>query len=266
MSLKACITLDLEPDHASFASGPEQYSGWETSRIKSLLSVLRKYQVPLTIFVVAGSLSKKPEVINLFKKHKAEFHLHSFSHSIKEPDSEKEIKKGKEAFVKFFGKSPLGYRAPVGKISKKGWKKLADKGFYFDASIFPTFWPNPKNITLPIKPFKLREERIWEIPFSVVSRLRIPLTLSYMKLMGWKIFKIILERCQLLDTLVFGCHLHDFWRLPAYKNLSPLWKLVYVRNPNRGLYILEQFLKFLRNKNYNFVTMGELVKNLEKNK
>ena len=85
----ACISLDLEPDFAGWM--PATYTGWDAARVEGLMALLKKYDAPLSIFVVAGSLNARPDVIDVFRAHGAEFHLHSFSHDLAQPDSADEI-------------------------------------------------------------------------------------------------------------------------------------------------------------------------------
>ena len=101
----ASISLDLEPDFAGWL--PAAYTGWDPARVEALMSLLERYGAPLTVFVVAQSLTARPEVITLFREHGAEFHLHSFSHDLAEPDSAREIERGSERFAEVFGQRPV---------------------------------------------------------------------------------------------------------------------------------------------------------------
>ena len=42
------------------------------------------------------------------------------------------------AFRGFTGKDPIGYRAPVGKLTREGLDTLLDRGFRYDSSIYPS--------------------------------------------------------------------------------------------------------------------------------
>jgi len=259
--LQACITLDLEADHAGYA--PEAYDTWQKSKIEKLFHLLEKHGVRLTIFVSANTLEKRPEIIKLFIRDDWEFHLHSFSHNLKNPDSQEEILRGKKAFKSFFGKPPLGYRAPGGRISKKGWRRLEKQGFLFSASIIPSFWPKPNYFFFPNRPFKPLGYKLLEVPFSTISPLRLVISLSWIKLFGWNFYRFLFKFFPLPKILVFGLHLHDLQITPSYRQLAPFWKLIYSRNQKSGLAILDKFLSLITNKGYRFSLMRTVVNNYQ---
>ena len=236
-----CITLDLESDHGGYVS--ESYEGWQDTKINQFLKFLDQRDVSLTSFVVGNTLEKNKEMIKLFESYNSEFHLHSFTHNVSKADSLSEIRKGRTAFEKHFGYSPKGYRAPVGRITKEGLKRLSTENFVFDASLFPSFWPSLSNFRKPQSIHKPISSKLLEVPFTVVSPLHIPLSLSWIKLVGWKVFEKQLEKSELGDFVVFGCHLHDFWRLEAFNSLPVPWKLVYSRNQENSFDIFEKFIK-----------------------
>jgi hypothetical protein len=49
--VRACVTLDLEPDHAGRLA--PAYTAWDAGRVGALLGVLGAHQAPLSAFVVA---------------------------------------------------------------------------------------------------------------------------------------------------------------------------------------------------------------------
>lgn len=49
----------------------------------------------------------------------------------------------RKAYVDYFHKDPEGYRAPSGKISYSGIKRLEEQGFLYDSSIVPSYFPDP---------------------------------------------------------------------------------------------------------------------------
>jgi len=185
----AYITLDLEPDHAGYS--PEAYECWQEEKLLDLLKLLKKYNIRLSIFVVTKSLKGHQRQINLFKNYRCEFYLHSHSHNLKYPDTMGEIKRGKKEFKKYFGKYPRGYRAPGGLISEKGLNYLNKEGFLFDSSVIPSFWPKFSFFLKPSRPYKDTASGIFEIPFSVVSPFRLVIALSWIKLFGLSLYKIL---------------------------------------------------------------------------
>jgi hypothetical protein len=251
----ACITLDLEPDHAGIARR-ESYNAFNEKKLKYLLGLLNKYNVNLSVFAVGKTL-KKSNAFKIFQKYNVEFNLHSYSHNLNSPDSESEITKGIKIFKEVLKQKPLGYRAPRGLISNSGLVNLKKYGFKFDSSLIPSFWPALKYLKYDNKPHKTRSGLI-EIPFSVITPLKLVFCLSWIKLLGWKIYKLYFDLIKQPEQLVFAFHLHDVWRTPAYDNLPVIWKLIYRRNHSNGLKILESVVVYLKANNYKFVTVGYL--------
>jgi hypothetical protein len=258
-TMKACVTLDLESDHARRI--PETaYASWEDRRVDELLGLLRGYGVPLTIFAVAGSLKHVPGAVDRFRAYGAEFHLHSFSHDLANPDSLDEIQRGADAFAEVFGHRPEGYRAPEGRISPEGLARLDDEGFVFDSSVFPSFWPRPRYMRFPRVPYRPVGRRLVEIPLATVTPARLIVSLSFLKLLGWSFYERLLERASLPEPLVFDMHLHDLWSIPSTDALGAPWKWIYVRNREAGMSILERFLALLARKGYELTTVGRVAR------
>lgn len=260
--MRACLTLDLEPDHAGRAE--PRYDGWEPSRVHELLRLLGRHGAPLTVFVVAGSLRARPATIELFREAGAEFQLHSHSHDLSAPDSAEEIARGKDEFARVFGKEPVGYRAPEGRISEHGWRRLDAAGFHFDSSIFPSFWPRPRYLRYRPQPFRPAGTSLVELPISTLSWARLIVSLSWFKLLGFGVYRRLLEGGPLPDPLVFDMHLHDLARLPAFDALPRPWRAVYSRNQDSGLAFLDRFLELLAARGSRFAALGAVADELRR--
>ena len=258
----ASISLDLEPDFAGWL--PASYTGWDPARVEALMSLLERYGAPLTVFVVAQSLTARPEVITLFREHGAEFHLHSFSHDLAEPDSAREIERGSECFAEVFGQRPVGYRAPQGLISPDGWRRLEAAGFQFDSSLFPSFWPHPRYLRFPRAPFRPAGTSLLELPIGTFAPHRLIVSLSWINLLGWPAYRSLMATSLWPEPLVFDMHLHDLWDVPSYADLRPPMRWIYARDRTRGLGNLERFLKLVKSRGYSFSTLGRLSRELQR--
>lgn len=252
--MRACITLDLEPDFGGWI--PTTYSAWIVPRVESLLKLLAGVGAPLTVFVVGRSLAERPDVVEVFRQHGAEFHLHSYSHDLAHPDSRGEILRGCDAFEAALGHRPEGYRAPQGRISPEGWRELDAAGFSFDSSIFPSFWPAPRYLRYAPRPFRPSGTRLVELPISTVTPFRVVVALSWINLLGWPAFRALLERSALPEPLVFDMHLHDLWDAPSYRDVPRPWCWLYLHDREQGLETLRSFLEFLSGRGYAFSTLG----------
>jgi peptidoglycan/xylan/chitin deacetylase (PgdA/CDA1 family) len=253
------MTLDLESDFSG-ALHREYALLRQPQRVERLLGGLKERGVPLSAFVVGELLERFPELIELFVNYGTEFHCHSYGHDPEDTDSGAEIKRARDAYVQYFGSSPLGYRAPDGRISRDGIAQLGAHGFKFDASIFPSYYPNPfKYLFRRSQPHFFGDTQVVEIPNTPVSPLRIMLSLSYIKLLGIRPYIRLLRWSRLPETAVFGSHLHDFFTdSEALSRMPRFWRMVYGRNRDRGLDFLDDILDFFQGEGYSFVTMSEV--------
>lgn len=254
-----CLTVDVEQDHGGMLEEPS-YEGIE--HIPDLVSFFKERGIPLTCFIQGSLLETHPNAIKQLFALDTEFELHSYSHPRpREMDVKCEIDKGKEAYRKFFGKDPVGYRAPFGIIHQEDYEILASNGFGFDSSIFPSLRPGIfNNLRKPTKPYLVNNLRIVEFPVAVFSDVvRIPIALSYIKLLG-KPYLYFLKRLSLLNLIVFVFHLHDLFELNSSKRLSlerssfinrRIFRRIY-QGRKGGLIILGEVVDLLQKRNYTF--------------
>ncbi len=253
------FTLDLESDHSGLLKDEYQILG-NPDKIEKFLDFLVLRGVKLSVFVVGEVLEKFPHIIQIFKNHDCEFHCHSYSHTPAFPDSREEIQKSKECFSRVFNRPPDGYRAPLGKISRKGITLLEEMGFKFDSSIFPSYFPNPfKYLLKPRNPYYYDNSKILEIPLTSLSPLRITFSLSYIKLLSLKSYQKILKLSRLPRVINFSSHLHVFFTNPRLINQLPfIWQKIYKRNSAKGFDYMEEILKYLKEKGYHFGYISEI--------
>jgi len=261
-----CLTADIECDFGELLDEPE-YEG--IKHIPLFVDYFKEKQIPLTCFIQGSLLETHRNFIDLLTELDTEFHLHSFSHP--SPDKcniEYEIKAGKEAYQNYFGHQPKGYRAPLGVIREDDYDVLLREGFQFDSSIFPSFRPGAfNNNRAPVVPFRIGSQGIMEFPFTVLSRwLRVPLSISYIKLLGWP-YELLIKKLKLPDIIIIGFHLHDLYDLKsknllANNNSSLLYKIIYnkiyIQNKANGLELLDELILLLQRRNYLFFKLTEV--------
>jgi len=266
-----CLTLDVEQDYAGLLDEPS-YEG--LSHIETLVDFLKERDIPLTCFI-QGSLFETHS--NELKKFLAlddiEFELHSYSHSnTQKSNIAFEVKRGKEAYEKFFGKNPIGYRSPNGIIKDMHYQILASNGFKFDSSIFPSLRPGAfNNLGKPTRPYLVNNAQIIEFPFTVFSNLiRVPMSLSYIKLFG-KLCLYLLKSFELPDFIIFNLHLHDLFELDSSKKMplsrfSPIYRLIfkrlYQKRKSNCLAILDELIAIFHQKDCTFSKLDDIYKSI----
>jgi hypothetical protein len=250
---KIIFSLDLEADHAGLVS--TNYELWKKKNIVSLLNLLKKHQVSLSIFIVAKALNEEnQEIIDLFKKFGAEFYLHSYSHLETRDNFQEELRLGISSFVDFFGYKPLAYRAPAYQIKLSDLAILKEHNIKLDSSCLPSLWQMPKHFFQ--KRLFLKNKYVKELPVTALNPFGIPSALSWIKLLGFKIFIACFQLSDSLSSnqlpMVFIFHLHDLFISESSKNLSLFWRFIYSRNSKLGLQYLEDFIIYLKKEKFEF--------------
>jgi peptidoglycan/xylan/chitin deacetylase (PgdA/CDA1 family) len=250
---KFIFTLDLEADHAGLIRA--NYQMWKKENVLVVLNLLKKHQVPLSVFVVAQTLNKKnQEIIKLFQKFGAEFHLHSYSHHQLQKDFQEELSLGINAFVDFFGYKPLAYRAPAYQITLRDLAILKQHDIKLDSSCLPSLWQMPKHFFQ--KASFIKNKHVKELLVTVLNPFGIPNALSWMKLLGFKFFifcfKLHVRLSNRQRPTVFVFHLHDLFVSKSHKNLNCFWRFIYSRNKTLGLQYLEDFIIYLKKEKFEF--------------
>ncbi len=256
-----CLTLDLEEDHAGQIFN--HFEGLHHPGNAKWVSFLKTNKIPVSVFV-QGKLFDTPDkaFIAHLQKELApdliEFYLHAYTHEFKLADADVDITSGKLSFERFFGYAPIGYRAPEGRITLEGLKRLQQRGFMFDSSLFPSIVPKPSAY---LKSFNFRSHRgkindfLLEIPVTTLPGPLFPLTLSWIKCVGWSPFRFFLSRRlkkRPFEAMVFDFHLHDLWYLKSTNKLSPFFRCVYARNRKQGFNLFKTFVRFVQSKNIEF--------------
>lgn len=251
MKKTVCFTIDVEPDYASLLS-QQMYSG--KSDIPKLIDLANKRQLKITAFVTGMMLEQNPDIVDQLNSMGAEIEQHSYSHEVGHKPKSEDIELGITTHEKVIGRRPLGYRAPQGVITLDEAMLLQSLGIKFDSSIFPTFFPGRFNrLGFPHSPFTIKGSNLMEIPFAVIPRIRIPLGLSYIQLIGVRTLKTISRLFGLPELIVFDFHSYEFGKVSSYSQLRMFDKLVYYRAQRiyrDPFFVLEEVVDYLLSKGY----------------
>ena len=103
------------------------------------------------------------------------------------------------------------------------------------------------------------ENGLLELPFAVIKKIHYPFSLSYLKLLGFNLNKLLINTLGLPNIIIFDSHLHDFIvNQNSFAKLPLHMKMVYLRNKHKGNKYFIQSIALLKNKGYHFMTMTEL--------
>lgn len=251
------LTLDLENDWYFDERG---YDHLTFEYIEDFIGLIDRVSVPLSVFVVGKTLEKYPEAIDrLDAELDAEFHLHSYRHEPTTNTFREELKLGKEAFRNHFERDPVGYREPYGDIAPEQFPVLAEEGFQFDSSVFPSYRPGVyNNLDTPLEPYVPEGvPELLEIPLGVIRGVRIPLSQNYFKLFGRPLMEL-LSVAPLPNTLVYNVHLQDLYRTESHAKLPGVKRRIMNRNLDRSVEILEESVDRIRSNGYEPVKITDV--------
>lgn len=225
------LTLDLEEDGAGIADVLAYECAEQAGQLTALL---RSHGVKLTTFVSGRVLDERPDLVELFDRDLTVFENHGYDHGavrrVPTRSPLDNVVAGHEAYRRFFGHDPRGYRAPNGMIARPELEKLREFGYRYDSSIFPTRFPGRFDWSAaPSTDFLWQDIDLLECPISVTRRFKIPAGVSYMQLVGWPLYRRLLASGGWPERLVVDLHLHDIFPGSWYQSLPRHHRIAYWR-------------------------------------
>ena len=269
MKKLACITLDMEPDYGD----PEKKIRLleNPAFLERYIAIINKYNAKVTMFTVTNLFESRGDAFrNLENQIPLEYSVHSHTHDPHNACSLDEVQNSKQAYTKFIGKAPIGYRAPIGRIDKAGLGYLLDHDFAYDASVYPSIRPGQfgySNLHMPNIPFRVKRadnKSLIEFPFTAIEKIRIIFALSYVKLLSWGMYALLLKIFGLPNQVLLLSHPHDFYfaRIPN-TTVTGLEKIALSRNSVKAFDYFEKMIKYLVQQNYEFVFVSQLAQQVE---
>ncbi len=146
----ATISLDLDNQWAYMKTHGD--NGWKAlpsylgSFVPRLLDLLQQLSLKVTVFVVGrdAAVGKSDSVLRMIADQGHELANHSFNHDpyfhcYSEDEIRREVSQAEVQIARLTGKKPVGFRGPGFTWSNGLLKVLAERGYLYDATSFPTF-------------------------------------------------------------------------------------------------------------------------------
>lgn len=194
------------------------------SNTEHVLDLAARHGRTLTCFVLGKFAEKFPETVARIAREGHEVASHGYGHVLVTNQTPEEfrddVRRSKAQLEDLCGRAVLGYRAPCFSLGKAGdwpFEILADEGFRYDSSIFPspTYrfgrapWPaHPARVLLP------SGRTLVEFPAATLRRFGRVLPVAgggYHRLLPWPMIRWAV-RNSLADNQVFTlyCHPYEF--------------------------------------------------------
>lgn len=273
------VTIDLEDWEQSSWDANTPISDRVLKNTESMLAFLREYNVHATFFVLGKVVEQIPEALKLIIAEQHEIQSHGYGHipiHLQTPDEFRaDLRKSREIIDPYLSSPMNMYRAPDFSISRRNqWALdvLAEEGFSVDSSLFPmrTFRYGVNGIPTDPHFVETRSgKRMIEVPVSVIqwSRFRLPIGGGgYFRFLPAQIILSAAAKKE-ADGKSLILYFHPYEFAPA-ETLLPMEEInkkipfYYRLFQGLGRAKLKQILSVLLS-NYSFVTLGELLENIE---
>ena len=224
--------------------------------IPRILKLLNSYNIKSTFFVLGPDVENQTELYKKIIKegHEIGNHTYSHFHDLKKGQTRKikeEIKKSHDIIQDKLKVTPIGFRAPNYSFSKKLIPLLKKAGYIYDSSIVPTFIPYYYPFhwlfksTKPNKLYTTKNNQrfsLLEIPISVSPLTKIPMTGTFVKLLGERWLEWNTKLLKKTGFININFHARDFVPDLPIQNNMPFF--VYKNNKNIT-YLLKSSISYL---------------------
>jgi hypothetical protein len=256
------ITMDIEADYANTQGHNRMFE--EPPLFDRFVDLVNRTGVKVTGFLVTSILPRYGEgVRRLERSIPIEFALHSHHHNTETSGERGEIELAQKTFREFFGREAIGYRAPIGSITRDGISNLIDLGFRYDASVFPSIRPGRNgywNTHMPIEPFRVTRgsDSILEFPFPALPTIRLNFGLPWIKLYGLGLSALLMRLFPTPSVVALTTHAHDLYAPLLSDGVTAAEKMALLRNSDQGFDILEAMIRRFQAAGYEFALMSEI--------
>jgi peptidoglycan/xylan/chitin deacetylase (PgdA/CDA1 family) len=217
----ALLSLDYETDYG-------------TGRVEALshaarfLDVLAELGLPLTAFVEGRLFERHPDRCALLLERGVDVQLHVYDHAT-DGDTADSLRRGFDAFCRFVGRPPEGYRAHTYRLTPAVYEALVALDFRWDSSVMRA-WGLGHNGHRAFRDgdYFVLGDRLVEFPVGSWRYVQWPLNHPYTLVAGRPGAGVLARACGPRGALVaYNAHLTDLFRCGslASSGFGPLLKL-----------------------------------------
>ena len=220
----AAIHVDLDGAREIFDVHGWRYRGTDDSLFESglgnALDFFASNRIRATLFVIGRQLEdpRKRELLREAVQQGHEIASHTMTHrpltALSRADKRREIADSRACIADVLGIDPQGFRAPAFHIDRECLEMLAEAGYAYDSSLFPTarFARRIGVKRVPDTPHRpLDGQRILELTLPSAAPLPFPVHPCYSLVLGMMYYRLALRRFRSRGVpMIFLFHLTDF--------------------------------------------------------
>lgn len=250
------VSIDVESDYSS-----RRYEA--LARLGDFIRVAKDLQLPVTAFVEGQFFDNRRAVCESLLEAGMDVQLHCYDHT-KLGDDADDLERSVEAYARFVGRPPEGYRAHSCRLTAVLAKALIADGFKWDSSILPGIgYGGNGDKGFQTGDYFVIGGRLVEFPLATWRPIRIPLTHAYRSLLkrpGEAIFRRV---CRYPRLLVYNMHMTDLvWSaslttspIPRVRKVLHSYKWGWSRTDS--FHSLARFVGDIRSKGYRLSSISE---------
>lgn len=266
--VSAVLSVDLEffqhtPAYRT-ATGTANRPGIGCEGVEFLLDAFDDADASATFFTVSDIVDSHPHLVEriVTEGHEIGSHTHSHRHlsELSPTDRRHELVESRERLAAATGATVEGFRAPSFDIADDHFESLADAGYTYDSSVvssrsipgwyggeFDTRSPTPATAIEADAPAGLME-----VPVSVMPRLRLPLTGTWIRFFGVR-YTLLGMRLLARRGIPPMLYVHP-WELVDLPDIEGVPSRIYVRS---GEYMRDAVARLL-DTSFEFVPAREI--------
>ena len=280
-TIKHAMTVDVEDYfHVAAFKDVIDVNTWDEwpcrveQNTEKLLALFEQADIKITFFILGWVAERYPNLVKAIQAGGHEIASHGYSHQLiynQSPDIfRQETLKSKQILEDITGEKVFGYRAASYSITRQSlWALdiLADLGFEWDSSIFPTRHDNYGIPDSPEEPYKIITSNgasLTEFPLTTAKVLGQSIPAAgggYFRQYPYALSRWLFERASHNQTKPQIFYLHP-WEIdpeqPRVPNASAFSRFRHYTNLKRCLPRLERLLQ-----DFNFGTMSQSLAEVE---
>jgi len=222
----------------------------------AILDLLDKHKVIATFFCTVTFAENVPDLIKRITETGHELASHGYYHSDFKPEH---LLQSKLKLEELSGKEITGYR--MARMMPVDEKEIEKAGYIYNTSINPTYLPGRYN-NLKVSRTFFSKQNVLQIPASVSPILRFPLFWLSFHNLPLVIYKALTNWTYKKDHYL-NVYFHP-WEFTDLNDIERFGFPAYVRK-NTGVKMInrmDNFIKWLKTKNYPFGTFQDFIKTL----